>query len=193
MRKILIILFMSVIFSVRSQNDFEKIMNIIKTNDIVLFDKTYPSIMKNKEDKFIDLSGNSVKVLNRRITGISMFEGIAFSIGLYLLDKELIMLEATPAHLTFSKKSLDEIINTKPVYSLIEEKGSMVIHNEYYLYNELIINTWRPTKEYNFKNTEEYGGFVYTPDDIYFLTITKKYIFEEMIEPYLKIAKIFDL
>ena len=193
MRKILIILFKSVIFSVRSQNDFEKIMNIIKTNDIVLFDKTYPSIMKNKEDKFIDLSGNSVKVLNRRITGISMFEGIAFSIGLYLLDKELIMLEATPAHLTFSKKSLDEIINTKPVYSLIEEKGSMVIHNEYYLYNELIINTWRPTKEYNFKNTEEYGGFVYTPDDIYFLTITKKYIFEEMIEPYLKIAKIFDL
>lgn len=184
---------MSVIFSVRSQNDFEKIMNIIKTNDIVLFDKTYPSIMKNKEDKFIDLSGNSVKVLNRRITGISMFEGIAFSIGLYLLDKELIMLEATPAHLTFSKKSIDEIINTKPVYSLIEEKGSMVIHNEYYLYNELIINTWRPTKEYNFKNTEEYGGFVYTPDDIYFLTITKKYIFEEMIEPYLKIAKIFDL
>ncbi len=127
---------MSVIFSVRSQNDFEKIMNIIKTNDIVLFDKTYPSIMKNKEDKFIDVSGNSVKVLNRRIMGISMFEGIAFSIGLYLLDKELIMLEATPAHLTFSKKSLDEIINTKPVYSLIEEKGSMVIHNEYYLYNE---------------------------------------------------------
>lgn len=79
MRKILIILFMSVIFSVRSQNDFEKIMNIIKTNDIVLFDKTYPSIMKNKEDKFIDVSGNSVKVLNRRIMRISMFEGIAFA------------------------------------------------------------------------------------------------------------------
>jgi len=47
----------------------------------------------------------------------------------------------------------------------------------------MIINIWRPTKEYEFEKTDLIDGFKYITDDIFFLTITRKEIFEEMIEP----------
>ena len=61
-----------------------------------------------------------------------------------------------------------------------------VSHNEYFLYKDIVINTWRPTKEYEFKDIGDYDDFKYTTDNIFFLTITKKEAFEEMIEPMLK-------
>ena len=162
-----------------------QLIEIIKTNDISLFDEIYPS-MYNKQDNFIVIGNKTIKVKNRRTSGVSLFGGVAKSLGFYFLDKELIMFESAPADLTFSKTKFDEVIQKSPIYSLIIEQGNMTIHNEYFLYKNIIVNTWRPIKDYEFKNNGVYDDFNYTSDDIYFLTITKKNIFEEMIEPMLK-------
>ena len=162
-----------------------QLIEIIKTNDISLFDEIYPS-MYNKQDNFIEIGNKTIKVKNRRTSGVSIFGGVAKSLGFYFLDKELIMFESAPADLTFSKTKFDEVIQKSPIYSLIIEQGNMTIHNEYFLYKNIIVNTWRPIKDYEFKNNGVYDDFNYTSDDIYFLTITKKNIFEEMIEPMLK-------
>jgi hypothetical protein len=162
-----------------------QLIEIIKTNDISLFDEIYPS-MYNKQDNFIEIGNKTIKVKNRRTSGVSLFGGVAKSLGFYFLDKELIMFESAPADLTFSKTKFDEVIQKSPIYSLIIEQGNMTIHNEYFLYKNIIVNTWRPIKDYEFKNNGVYDDFNYTSDDIYFLTITKKNIFEEMIEPMLK-------
>jgi len=162
-----------------------QLIEIIKTNDISLFDEIYPS-MYNKQDDFIEIGNKTIKVKNRRTSGVSLFGGVAKSLGFYFLDKELIMFESAPADLTFSKTKFDEVIQKSPIYSLIIEQGNMTIHNEYFLYKNIIVNTWRPIKDYEFKNNGVYDDFNYTSDDIYFLTITKKNIFEEMIEPMLK-------
>ena len=163
----------------------DQLIEIIKTNDISLFDEIYPS-MYNKQDNFIEIGNKTIKVKNRRTSGVSLFGGVAKSLGFYFLDKELIMFESAPADLTFSKTKFDEVIQKSPIYSLIIEQGNMTIHNEYFLYKNIIVNTWRPIKDYEFKNNGVYDDFNYTSDDIYFLTITKKNIFEEMIEPMLK-------
>ena len=163
----------------------DQLIEIVKTNDISLFDEIYPS-MNNKQDNFIEIGNKTIKVKNRRTSGVSLFGGVVKSLGFYFLDKELIMFESAPADLTFSKTKFDEVIQKSPIYSLIIEQGNMTIHNEYFLYKNIIVNTWRPIKDYEFKNNEVFDDFNYTSDDIYFLTITKKNIFEEMIEPMLK-------
>ena len=163
----------------------EQLIEIINTNDISLFDKIYPS-MNNKQDNFIEIGNKTIKVKNRRTSGVSIFGGVAISLSFYFDDKEIIMFESAPADLTFSKTKFDEVVQKSPIYSLIIEQGNMTIHNEYFLYKNIIVNTWRPIKDYEFKNNGVYDDFNYTSDDIYFLTITKKNIFEEMIEPMLK-------
>ena len=163
----------------------DQLIEIVKTNDISLFDEIYPS-MNNKQDNFIEIGNKTIKVKNRRTSGVSIFGGVAKSLGFYFLDKELIMFESAPADLTFSKTKFDEVVQKSPIYSLIIEQGNMTIHNEYFLYKNIVVNTWRPIKDYEFKNNGVFDDFNYTSDDIYFLTITKKNVFEEMIEPMLK-------
>jgi len=163
----------------------DELIEIIKSNDLQLFDKIYPSEL-NKQDKFIEIGNKTIKVKNRRTSGVSLFGGIAKSLGFYFIDKEIIMFESAPADLTFSKTKFNEVIQKSPIYSPIIEQGNMTIHNEYFLYKNIIVNTWRPIKDYEFKSNGVYDDFIYTSDDIYFLTITKKNIFEEMIEPMLK-------
>ena len=68
----------------------------------------------------------------------------------------------------------------------VHENHFDLMNNEYFLYNDIVINTWRPTKEYEFNGMGGTDDFKYTSDNIFFLTITKKEVFEEMIEPMLK-------
>jgi len=108
-------------------------------------------------------------------------------LSFYFDEEELIMLETTPSDLTFSKMKFDEVIKSSPVYSLVTEKGNIKIHNEYFPYNNnIIINTWRPIKEYEFKSNGVYDDFTYTTNDIFFLTIARKNVFQEMVEPMIK-------
>ena len=60
------------------------------------------------------------------------------------------MFEVRPADLTFSKNKFDESIEKKLLYSFEVQQEKMLIYNEYFLYNDIVINTWRPTKEYEF-------------------------------------------
>ena len=162
-----------------------ELIKIINSNDLPLFDEMYPSGL-NKQDKLIDIGNKTLKVINRSTNGVNLFGGVASSLSFYFDGEDLIMFEAAPADLTFSKIKFDEVINSQPIYSLVTEQGNMTIYQEFYLYNNFVINTWRPTKEYEFKSNGVYDDFTYTSNDIYFFTITRKNIFEEMIEPMLK-------
>jgi hypothetical protein len=162
-----------------------ELIKIINSNDLQLFDKIYPSEL-NKQDKLIDVGNKTLKVINRRTIGVDLFGGVARSLSFYFHGVKLIMLETAPAELTFSKIKFDEVIKSAPIYSLVVEQGNMTIYNEYFIYDNIIINTWRPIKKYEFKNNGVIDNFTYTPNDIFFLTITRKNVFEEMIEPKLK-------
>ena len=163
-----------------------ELIKIINSNNLQLFDKIYPSQL-NKKDKFIEIGNKTLKVINRRTNGVNLFGGVANSLSFYFDGEELIMIETTPADLTFSKMKFDEVIKSSPLYSLVTEIGNTETHNEYYLYNNnIIINTWRPTKEYEFKSNGVYDDFTYTSNDIYFFTIARKNVFEEMVEPMIK-------
>ena len=74
-------------------------------------------------------------------------------VSFYYMDKQIIMFEVAPADLTFSKNKFDNVVKGQPLYSFINQKGKMEIHNEFYTYGNMIINIWRPTKEYEFEKT----------------------------------------
>jgi len=163
-----------------------ELIKIINSNNLQLFDKIYPS-QSNKKDEFIEIGNKTLKVINRRTNGVDLFGGVTHSLSFYFDEEELIMLETTPSDLTFSKMKFDEVIKSSPVYSLVTEKGNIKIHNEYFPYNNnIIINTWRPIKEYEFKSNGVYDDFTYTTNDIFFLTIARKNVFQEMVEPMIK-------
>ena len=163
-----------------------ELIKIINSNNLQLFDKIYPSKL-NKKNKFIEIGNKTLKVINRRTNGVDLFGGVANSLSFYFDEEELIMLETTPSDLTFSKMKFDEVIKSSPIYSLITEIGNIEIYNEYFLYNNnIIINTWRPIKDYEFKSNEVYDDFTYTTNDVFFLTIARKNVFEEMVEPMIK-------
>ena len=162
----------------------DELIEIVKTNNIELFDETY-TYSRNKPDNFIEIRGKTIKVVNRSAE-LDLFDGIAYNVVFYYLVNEIIMFEISPADLTFSKNKFDESIEKKLLYSFEVQQEKMLIYNEYFLYNDIVINTWRPTKEYEFNGMGGTDDFKYTSDNIFFLTITKKEAFEEMIEPMLK-------
>ena len=162
----------------------DELIEIIKTNDIALFDEIFPSVY-NKQDNFIEIRGKTIKVVHR-LTELNLFGGRASNVSFYYLGNEIIMFEVAPSDLTFSKNKFENSIEKKLLYSFEVQQEIMLIHNEYFLYKDIVINTWRPTKEYEFKDIGDYDDFKYTTDNIFFLTITKKEAFEEMIEPMLK-------
>jgi len=187
MKNLLFTIFILISYSGYAQLDnkdklvLDGLIDVIKSNDISLFDVNYPS-NNNKQDKLLNIGDKEMTVLNR-ITKFSLFGGNAFNLSFYYMDKQIIMFEVAPADFTFSKNRFDNVVKGQPLYSFINQKGKMEIHNEFYTYGNMIINIWRPTKEYEFEKTDLIDGFKYITDDIFFLTITRKEIFKEMIEP----------